>query len=237
MRPCRHRGVPCDPRPRTSQPLLAQVYNAFLRTIEDGQHTADIYNPSTSRKQLGCKEFALAVIDRLGSQPVNLAPHPFTGAAQGGLEDPPHRERAAELSRKSARTPWVAPVQKKLLHGMDIFVDWRGGDAAALAKAASEAVRAAGGAAVELSLITNRGVKVWPGGFPGGCADSMPFTGSGGLGVVRWGGHVPLPAASGGIGRCRGREKTHLPSVGAPRAPNVEQCALHSSTPAGTTPA
>ena len=52
----------------------------------------------------------------------------------------------------------VATAQKSRSAGLD--VEFMTGDAAALAKAASEAVRAAGGAAVELSLITNRGVKV-----------------------------------------------------------------------------
>ena len=55
---------------------------------------------------------------------------------------------------------------------MDIFVDWRGGDGAALAKQIKEATQGAS-SEIELVLITNRGVKVWPNGFPGACAANL----------------------------------------------------------------
>ena len=80
-------------------PTAAKVYNAFLRALEDGMHTADIYVAGKSRKQLGCKEFGLAVIDRLGASPTHLTPHPF-GAA--GMEDAPHSDRASQVSGSGA---------------------------------------------------------------------------------------------------------------------------------------
>jgi isocitrate dehydrogenase len=58
----------------------------------------------------------------------------------------------------------MPPAQDKILHGADIFLEWRGGspdDLAARIKAA-----AAGVEGLSLTLITNRGVKVWPEGFP-----------------------------------------------------------------------
>ena len=46
--------------------VAERVHNAWLRTIEDGVHTYDIYKEGTSRKKVGTKEFADAVIARLG---------------------------------------------------------------------------------------------------------------------------------------------------------------------------
>src|SRR5215203_5621263 len=46
-----------------------QVHNAWLRTIEDGIHTYDIYDDKVSKQKVGTKEFADAVIERLGQTP------------------------------------------------------------------------------------------------------------------------------------------------------------------------
>jgi isocitrate dehydrogenase len=46
-----------------------RVHNAWLRTIEDGIHTYDIYDESVSKQKVGTKEFAEAVIQRLGQTP------------------------------------------------------------------------------------------------------------------------------------------------------------------------
>jgi isocitrate dehydrogenase len=51
---------------------------------------------------------------------------------------------------------------KKELTGIDVFLHWRGGAAEELAAP----LRAAETDALKLKLITNRGVKVWPEGFP-----------------------------------------------------------------------
>ena len=74
--------------------------------------------------------------------------------------DAPSRERARELV---AKEKWIPPPQEKILHGADIFLEWRGGSPDALAAAVNKA--AASVPALKLSLITNRGVKVWPNGF------------------------------------------------------------------------
>src|SRR5438309_5607318 len=49
-----------------------KVHNAWLRTIEDGVHTYDIYDEQTSKQKVGTKEFAQAVVDRLGKEPHTL---------------------------------------------------------------------------------------------------------------------------------------------------------------------
>ncbi len=52
------------------QPDVAtSVHNAWLRTIEDGIHTYDIYVDGVSKQRVGTREFADAVIARLGQVP------------------------------------------------------------------------------------------------------------------------------------------------------------------------
>ena len=50
------------------------IENAWLKTLEDGIHTGDIYSSKYSTKKVGTKEFAQAVIDRLGQQPLHFTP-------------------------------------------------------------------------------------------------------------------------------------------------------------------
>src|SRR5918993_957007 len=46
-----------------------RVHNAWLRTVEDGIHTYDIYDEKVSKQKVGTKEFAEAVVARLGQTP------------------------------------------------------------------------------------------------------------------------------------------------------------------------
>lgn len=127
------------------------IQNAWLRTIEDGVHTADIFKAGTSKKKVGTREFTRELIARLGDKPRTL---------QAVDLDAPKRERAREIV---ALERWTQPPQEKLLHGVDIFLEWRDGVPDALAAR----IQAAAGALTDLklTLITNRGVKVWPNGF------------------------------------------------------------------------
>jgi isocitrate dehydrogenase len=126
--------------------VAARIENAWLRTIEEGVHTADIASAVT-RDKVGCQAFANAVTARLGQTPQTFEP---AVAGLGG--------RIA-LPEPAARTKAV-----KTLDGVDMFVDWDqpGRDPEALARA----VQAGGGDAFTLEMITNRGVKVWPEGLP-----------------------------------------------------------------------
>src|SRR5438445_61980 len=54
--------------------IAEKVHNAWLRTIEDGVHTYDIYDEQTSKQKVGTKEFAQAVVQRLGQKPHTLKP-------------------------------------------------------------------------------------------------------------------------------------------------------------------
>src|SRR6202140_3522094 len=58
-----------------NQPEAAErVHNAWLRTIEDGIHTYDIFAEGVSTQKVGTKEFACAVIARAGQKPNRLKP-------------------------------------------------------------------------------------------------------------------------------------------------------------------
>ncbi len=123
----------------------SRVHNAFLRTLEDGIHTGEIYAEGVSTQLVGTKEFADAVIARLGRLPEKLKPVAY----------------AAGEAFTSAAAPPAARAVKALV-GVDVFLDWPTGTpdelGAALGKVNNEDLK--------LSMITNRGVKVWPGGAP-----------------------------------------------------------------------
>lgn len=123
-----------------------KVHNAWLKTIEDGLHTYDIFDKEVSSLKLGTNAFADAVIARIDEAPETLAPVRSGGAAKP-FEVPEAQRR---------------PPAKKELVGIDVFVHWSERDPAALA----EALQAAENGAYKLAMITNRGVKVWPDGLP-----------------------------------------------------------------------
>ena len=138
------------------QPDIAgRVHNAWLRTIEDGIHTYDIFTEGVSREKVGTKEFADAVVARLGQQPETLKTVHY-------VEAPPEEPRAAAVSiQRSVETH---------LDGVDVYVCWPSADPNALAAK----IDAASGDGLKLTMISNRGVKVWPEGFAETfCTDSF----------------------------------------------------------------
>ncbi len=126
--------------------IAERIHNAWYCALEDGIHTADIYDPAVSKRKVGTKDFAGAVIARLGQRPQKFSPAAYS-AASG-----PQPIRAMQ-SR---------PVEKKETVGVDVFVDWIGSNADELARK----LNAASGDGLRMTAITNRGVKVWPDGFP-----------------------------------------------------------------------
>jgi isocitrate dehydrogenase len=125
--------------------VAEKVQNAWLKTLEDGIHTYDIYNEKTSKQKVGTKEFAKAVIANLGQKPSILpAVHYKVNTA---LNLPKYQRK---------------PAAKKELVGVDLFVHWAGYSADELAGK----IKMLENEKVKLSMITNRGIKVWPDGFP-----------------------------------------------------------------------
>src|ERR671938_228494 len=49
--------------------VAERVHNGWLRTIEDGIHTYDVFDERVSKQKVGTREFAEAVVARLGQTP------------------------------------------------------------------------------------------------------------------------------------------------------------------------
>ena len=119
------------------------IQNAWLKTLEDGIHPGDIFREGVSTMKAGTAAFADAVIERLGQRPDSLQPVEMRG-------------------RQALQFQYKRPQVKKELCGVDVFVD----DGSTTPDELAERLRAAAEGILQLKLITNRGVKVWPEGFP-----------------------------------------------------------------------
>jgi isocitrate dehydrogenase len=121
------------------------VHNAWLRTIEDGVHTYDIYKEGVSKEKVGTREFADAVIARIGQKPVTL--------------------KAAEYAADAHMNLAIRPAGKppmKVRVGVDLFIDRRDGNPDQIA----ELMNKFNVPGTKLTVIANRGTKVWPNGNP-----------------------------------------------------------------------
>jgi isocitrate dehydrogenase len=132
------------------------VYDAWLRTIEDGVHTGDLFKEGISTRRVGTTDFTAAVIDRLGQKPVKL---------RGANFDPVPLSAAASAAIATSKR-WVAPAAEKRLSGVDVFVNFPAGAGQADKLAARLQAATAAVPSLKLTLITSRGVKCWPDGFP-----------------------------------------------------------------------
>ena len=92
------------------QPDIAErVHNAWLRTMEDGAHTYDIYEEGVSKQKLGTKEFAEAVVSRLGQKPQTLKTVSYSGAPRPQASKAEVQKPLAKR-RRSASTSMLAGV-------------------------------------------------------------------------------------------------------------------------------
>jgi isocitrate dehydrogenase len=132
----------------------ANVHNAWLRTLEEGVHTYDIYTEGISKQKVGTREFADAVIARIGKKPETFQPVSYA-----------HRRPADAAKDRSAR-----PASKTELVGVDIYLGWPSRNPDELA----QAIKRIDGDGLKLLIISNRGLKVWPDGVPETfCTDSF----------------------------------------------------------------
>ncbi len=126
--------------------VAENVHNAWLKTLEDGIHTCEIAAEPHTRQQVGTGPFAAAVIERLGQRPVSLPAVRYDVSGSHGIK--------TQIRKR--------PATDKQLVGVDVFIhehEIAPDDLAARLQRAS-------GDELEIKLITNRGVKVWPQGFP-----------------------------------------------------------------------
>ncbi len=125
--------------------VAEKAHNAWLKTVEDGVHTYDIFRDGVSKQKVSTSGFADAVIARIGQKPERL--------------------KAADYSNvKPMVIPTAAPTkrQKKELVGVDMFCYLPDANGDAMA-ARLKPLNGVGG--LELKVISNRGQKIWPDGF------------------------------------------------------------------------
>lgn len=123
--------------------IAEKISNAWLKTLEDGIHTGDIFNPESSQKKVGTQEFAQAVIDRLGQVPAH--------APLVRLGEPLNMEKVI---------PRLSTNKKKELVGVDVYIDWKEGsrDPSKLGRMLQDLPLKK----LKLAMITNRGLNVFP---------------------------------------------------------------------------
>jgi isocitrate dehydrogenase len=123
--------------------VASKIGNAWLCTIEEGIHTKDIYSYKYSKELVGTQEFADAVIARLGHAPEHFKPVSY-------------KSRGAQKM-----FPYIRKEKKKEIVGVDVFLD-----STLPTDEIAKRLLAIGGEGLQLALIANRGVGVWPEGLP-----------------------------------------------------------------------
>lgn len=127
------------------QPDVAEkIHNAWLKTIEEGIHTYDIYQEGVSKKKVGTQEFAKAVGKNLEKKPVSLPSVSYKGAT-------------------GFTPPKISPAKpvERILVGCDVFIYAKPPLESFLQK-----INHITAGSLHLSMISNRGAKIWPGGVP-----------------------------------------------------------------------
>lgn len=122
--------------------IANKIRNAVFKTIEDGLHTADIYNEKTSKQKLGTKEFTLEVIKNLGEEPKKLPKADFKITDSDIVKE--------NFYQQEVKT-------HKSLIGFDLFIDWQNEFDELLSvinKLESEKL--------EIKMITAKGLVMWP---------------------------------------------------------------------------
>jgi isocitrate dehydrogenase len=126
--------------------LAARITNAWLKTLEDGIHTGDIYNEDISTKKVNTFEFADAVIERLGENPEKRHIVSFGSSSKPISINHPKRY----------------PSVNKELIGVDVFIQWDESDRNPnVLGSKMSSIEESG---LRMKLISNRGIEVFPGG-------------------------------------------------------------------------
>lgn len=121
----------------------ALIHNAWLKTIEDGIHTYDIFKKGASKQLVGTKEFAKSVSDSLGKKPSMLKEVNYSSSTK--MEQSAHSLITQELKKK-----------KKCV-GIDCFIHWS--DSLDSLETKLQAIQ---NKDFTLAMIANRGTTVWP---------------------------------------------------------------------------
>ena len=121
--------------------VAEKIHNAWLCTVERGFQTADIVNSETSDSCLGTEEFAAKVIANLGQKPERFPSvvYPLRSTIKVNIKN-------------------YSAEQQRLCVGVDVFVCAPPDALEALVQQLSSIEQSS----LRLSVITNRGIKVWP---------------------------------------------------------------------------
>jgi isocitrate dehydrogenase len=120
------------------------IKNAWLTTLEQGYHTAAVYQEATTKEIVSTREFADQIIRNLGKTPQQL-PVSNLSAGNGKIVIP----------------EYVRKEQKQVLVGVDIFINWKGKNPNEI----GDTLISINSFKMKLKMITNRGVKVYPEGM------------------------------------------------------------------------
>lgn len=126
-----------------NQPETATlIENAWLKTIEDGIHTTDIYTKKYTKEKVGTQAFADAVVARLGQLPTHFKP---------AVYKPGYTKIECYGDKTHAKS-------KKELVGVDVFIENPTDIAAEEMAAQLQSLDTA----LDLVTISSRGLKIWP---------------------------------------------------------------------------
>ncbi|NUY39731.1 isocitrate dehydrogenase [Wolbachia endosymbiont of Litomosoides brasiliensis] len=119
------------------------VYDAWLKTLESGIHTADLYKEKRSRRKVGTKEFAEAVIDNLGKKP-EILPRLIISSGAG-----------SKMNKMQSNCEQDYKVRK--LVGSDITLAWD------RSSNFDRMVKLFESSNLRVIAIYSKGLEIWPG--------------------------------------------------------------------------
>jgi isocitrate dehydrogenase len=123
--------------------VASKIHNAWLKTIEDGMHTGDVFNEDISKKKLNTTEFTNEIILRLGEKPSTFTPVEY----QDNVQEEKHYQYKINTN------------EIKILAGVDIVINWQGDNTKQLIEELGEALDATN---LGLKTISVKGLKLWP---------------------------------------------------------------------------
>ena len=126
--------------------VATKVHNAWLRTIEDGIHTGEIYSAEHSKEKVGTRGFTDAVIARLGQQPIRFKAVDYSAATE---------------PQKAPMVKVLPPLDKKLV-GTDVLIGIRPDSFGNNANTLGDKVKAFSTDALTLKAVSSKGVKIYP---------------------------------------------------------------------------
>ena len=124
------------------------IHNAWLKTLEDGILTGDLFKEGIHKKKVNTTEFAEAVINNLGQKPTTLKPVHYA---------------SGETTKIEGKYTMTQKAKKELV-GVDIFLHWdeSNRDPNVLGKILDSISTPN----LHFQKISNRGTKVYPNGNP-----------------------------------------------------------------------